>query len=250
MRPSLRLFAAVCGAIFLLISGFLGVGYWAVQREPEFYRQALAHEPARLEVASDELLQHTTALASDVREVGQWQALFTAEQVNGWLAVDVPQNHPGLLPAEIIEPRILFQPNRVTIGCRLEQAGITTVASLEVEIYMARPNVLAIRFCKARAGAVPVPLAPILERCSAAAAASNLRMEWQQASGDPVALITLAARHDHGTEFFLERLELRDGAMYLAGRTEHAGKDRDPTATPTPPPEMATQSAKKLQSQR
>lgn len=250
MRPSLRLFAVVCGGIALLFAGFLSIGYWAVQREPEFYRQALAHEPERLEVASDELLQHTTALASDVREVGQWQALFTAEQVNGWLAVDVPQNHPGLLPAEIIEPRVLFQSNRVTVGCRLEQAGITTVASLEVEIYMARPNVLAIRFCKARAGAVPVPLAPILEHFSTGAAASNLRLEWQQAAGDPVALITLTTRHDQGTEYFLERLELRDGAMYLAGRTEHAGTERDRSTTPAPPPEMATQPAQKLQSQR
>jgi hypothetical protein len=249
MRPSLRLFATVCGAIALLVVGFLGGGYWAVRREPAFYRQALAHEPARLEEASDELLQHTTALVSDVREVGQWQALFTADQVNGWLAVDVPQNHPGLLPAEIIEPRVMFQPSRVTIGCRLEQAGISTVASLEVEVYMARPNVLAIRFCKARAGAVPVPLAPILERCSAAAANSNLRLEWQQASGDPVALLTLAARQEHGTEFFLEKLELRDGEMYLSGRTEKAGKEHAPTS-PSTPPEMATQSAKKLQSQR
>jgi hypothetical protein len=250
MRPSLRFFAAVCGATVLAVLLVLAVGYWAVQREPEFYRQALAHEPAKLEVASDQLLQHTTALASDVREVGKWQALFTDEQVNGWLAVDVPQNHSGLLPAEIIDPRVLFQPNRIKIGCRLEQAGITTVASLEVEVYMAKPNVLAIRFCKARAGAVPVPLAPILERCTAAVAGSNLRLEWQQSSGDPVALITLAARQEHGTEFFLECLELRDGAMYLAGRTERAGKEHDPSATPSSPSQITTQSASKPQNQR
>lgn len=250
MRLTLRLLAAACGTLVLAVLLVLAGGYWAVQREPEFYRLALAHEPAKLEVASDEMLQHSTALASDVREVGPWQALFTAEQINGWLAVDLPQNHPDFLPAEISEPRVLFKPSRVTLGCRLEQAGITTVASLEVEAYMAQPNVLAVRFCKARAGAVPVPLAPILERCSAAAAASNLRLEWQQASGDPVALITLATRHEPGTEFFLERLELRDGALYLAGRTEKAGKRHDPAALPASGPEVATQSATKVQSQR
>jgi hypothetical protein len=250
MRPSLRPIAAACGTLFAVVLLLLGLGYWAVQREPEFYRQALAHEPEKLEVASDELLQHTTALASDVREVGKWQALFTDEQVNGWLAVDVPQNHSGLLPTEIGDPRVLFKPNRITIGCRLEQAGITTVASLEVEVYMAKPNVLAIRFCKARAGAVPVPLAPILQRCTAAVAQSNLRIEWQQAAGDPVALITLSPRQDRGTEFFLECLELRDGAMYLAGRTERAGKDHDPSAVPSAVSQATTQSASKPQNQR
>jgi hypothetical protein len=155
-----------------------------------------------------------------------------------------------LLPAEIMDPRVLFKPNRITIGCRLEQAGITTVASLEVEVYMAQPNVLAIRFCKARAGAVPVPLAPILERCTAALAQSDLRLEWQQAGGDPVALITLGSRQDHGTEFYLEQVELRDGTMYLAGRTERAGKGHETATARAPVPQVTTQSAGKSQSQR
>ena len=250
MRLSLRHFAAMSGAMVLLILGLAAIGYWAVQREPAFYRQALAHEPARLEEASDELLQHTTALVSDARQAGEWQALFTAEQVNGWLAVDLPQNHPDVLPREIIDPRVMFQPGRAKIGCRLEQAGISTIASLEVELYMAHPNVLAIRFCKARAGAVPVPLASILERFSAAAADSNLRLEWQQASGDPVALLTLGSSKEHGTEFFLEQVELREGAIYLAGQTEIVGKEHSPASKPVATPEVATQSAKKQQDQR
>ena len=69
-----------------------------------------------LERGSRELESRATALYSDARQVGQWQALFTAEQINGWLATQLVQNASGELPANIRDPRIAIASDVLTLG--------------------------------------------------------------------------------------------------------------------------------------
>ena len=81
-----------CIVPVVLIAVLVGV-FLALRYEPKFYREALAVEPEVQEKGSDEMLQRTAALVSNVRKPGKWQARFTAEQINGWLAVDFVKNH-------------------------------------------------------------------------------------------------------------------------------------------------------------
>ena len=161
-----RLSLLIAGGLAVLtVLVLLGL-YWAVRYEPAFYREALEIDPPVLEKASDHMLQQTAALESAVRKKGRWEALFTAEQINGWLAVDRAKNHPDLMPPTWRDPRVAIDSKQVTIACRYQGAWLSSVLSLTVEPYVPEPNVLAVRIVRARAGLLPVPLGRVLDRLS------------------------------------------------------------------------------------
>jgi hypothetical protein len=80
--------------------------YYAARQVRPFYRQALQTKPAALEQGSREMESRATALYSDARKAGQWNAVFTADQINGWLATQLTAEHVGELPNEIRDPRV------------------------------------------------------------------------------------------------------------------------------------------------
>jgi hypothetical protein len=196
--------------------------YWASQQAPEFYQESLKAEPARQAKASDEMLQQTTALVSDVKKEGQWHTLFTADQINGWLAVDLPRNHPGAMPSVIRDPRVQIKPDQLNVACRYE-GSVKSVLWLSLDVYLAEPNVMALRIKKARAGLLPLPLNEVLGAVSLAAERLNLHIEWKQSDGDPVALVRLPPQRDgEKKRIRIESLRLGDNELYLGGSTEPA----------------------------
>jgi len=205
----------------LLVIAMIGLGmYWGLDYEPTFYRQEVAVSPEVQKEASDQLLSTASALASAARRQGAWSAELTDEQINGWLAVDLPVNHGDLLPKALAEPRVRLKPHELMIACRYETGGVTTVLSLETDVYMAEPNVIAIRFRRLRSGAIPMPKSTILDALSALADDMNLRLTWTQAENDPVALVELPPlKRDRNVEYHLDTFELREGSVYFAGKT-------------------------------
>ena len=138
--------AVGAGLAVLLVVGVGGyVLYRASQHVPKFYHQALQTTPVVREEASDEMLRQVTALAGDALKEGAWEAVFTAEQVNGWLAVDMVRNHPDLLPASVSDPRVTIEPEQIRIACRVDRGDWAGVVSLAVDVYLAEPNVIAAR---------------------------------------------------------------------------------------------------------
>jgi hypothetical protein len=229
----LRIAVGVAGLATLAVTGVLAWGYWAATRVPSFYVEALRREPHAQQDASDKLLETATALASNVRKEGRWQALFTAEQINGWLALDLARNFPDTLPPGVVDPRVDIRRDGVTVACRYLDGAVVTVMSLDAEIYMDQANVLCIRLHNARAGAIPVPLGEILDGVQQAAAEADLELTWLQAEGDPVALVRFhPPRDDEDTLYELETLELRAGEIYVEGRTTRGNSERSPTWEP------------------
>jgi len=195
--------------------------YWASQRVPDFYRHALEVDPVRQREASDRMLQEAAALASDLKKRGPWRAVISAEEINGWLAVDLVENHPGTLPPRLSDPRVAIEPDHLTLACRFRRGTLSGVASLTIDVYLAEPNVIALRICKARAGVLPVPLKKVLDTVSQAVRGTEYRLQWRQADGDPVALISIPPPHDeHDKLIVIDSLKLGDGEVYLAGSTE------------------------------
>lgn len=226
LRIAAVLLGGLMGAAALLLCWL----YWAARRVPTFYQEALHAESAQLHERSDRLLENAAALASNVRQEGRWQAMFTAEQINGWLAVDVAKNFPELLPPGIADPRVAFQSGRVKLACRYRDGPVETVLSLEGEVYVQEPNVLSVRIHQARAGSLPAPLGQVLQGISKAAADANLQLSWLQAGGDPVAVIRFHPPYDEqGNSQQLETIELRDGELYVAGSTTHGESDGAPS---------------------
>ncbi|HEX3869809.1 MAG TPA: hypothetical protein VHV77_05210 [Pirellulales bacterium] len=219
MTSRRRLASYLVASALLTIAALVAAGFWAWRHEPDFYREALAVDPEEQREASDQMLSHASAVVSAAHHQGEWSASFSADEINGWLAVDLSENYPDLLPREVVEPRISLTPGTATIACRFVEGSMSTVVSLEVEAYMAEPGVLALRLCKMRAGAIPIPLAKVLEGLSDVAANIQLPLQWTKAKGQPVALVTLPALGKERSRYELDSLELRDGTIYVAGKT-------------------------------
>jgi len=221
MSRRLRLTLLIgCGLPAVLIAGLAGV-FLASRYEPKFYRDALSIEADAGEKGGDQMLQRVAALLSDVRKPGEWKARFTAEQINGWLAVDFVKNHPGTLPPFYRDPRVAIEPDRIVLACRYEKWIFSTVLTLTIEPYVPQKNMLALRIVKARAGLVPMPLGNVLDAISDAAGRSEWRLQWRQTGGDPVALLTTPPPDNAGDLVGkIVTIRLGKGEIFLSGSTE------------------------------
>jgi hypothetical protein len=216
VRLLLMIFSGLAVFVILVLLGL----YLAARKEPAFYREALKIKSGVLEQASDRMLQQSTALASAVRKEGRWEALFTAEQINGWLAVDMVKNHPRAMPPSFHDPRVAMDAKNIMIACRFEKDGVNSVLSLTIEPYVLEPNVVALRIVSARAGLLPAPLGPVLDRITQAARDMRFHLAWRHSGGDPVALLSLPPSDDRPVR--IETLRLGEGEIYVAGTTQAA----------------------------
>lgn len=221
MRKWLRIVLVSAVGLLLVAAAGLFVVWRASRQVPEFYQEAIHGDPEVQAEASDAMLQRATTLASDLKQEGRWEASFTADQINGWLAVDLVKNHSGQLPPSVSDPRVAIEPDRLTVACRFHEGAVDSVLSLSVDVYLPEPNVVAVRIHQARAGALPLPLDSVLDRISEAARRSDLRIKWRQADGDPVAFISLPPPRGPADDLVeIDTLRLGDGEVYVAGTTE------------------------------
>src|SRR5262245_32732737 len=131
MSRKLRI-AALCSLVTAsALVVVLVVAYRAARQVRPFYREALAAQPAKLEQGSREMESRATALYSDARKAGQWNAVFTADQINGWMATQLTEERVGELPDAIRDPRVAIAPSTLTLGFRTWPGGIETVASVD-----------------------------------------------------------------------------------------------------------------------
>ena len=220
LRARRRTYVIVAATALCAVLAIPWALFSTARHVPAFYRQALASNADERRRASDDLLRRASDLTNIARRERHWSGRFTDDQVNGWLAVDMVENHPELLPNEFSEPRVTIENDGLRIGCRYKAGGISTILSLHASAYLVEPNLLAIRLHGARAGALPLPLGRILEQISTAANDMDLRLTWRQVDGDPVALVELSSLGDDDTALVVESLELGEGSFYVAGRSE------------------------------
>ena len=228
MARKRRLVIVILFGVVALLAALAGVAWYALHRVPEFYVRAVAVKPEVQKPASDALVRKTTALTSDLRKKeNRWQALFTAEQINGWLAVDLPRNFAHTLPPSISEPRVDLQPGTFTIAARYQGSLGTTVLSLETDLFLPQdqPDTIAIRIKKLRAGSLPIGMSMIIDGLSHAAKESDWVLQWRQIDGDPVAYLSAPAEPDSQPRaWHLDKLELRAGEIFFSGHTGEKGE--------------------------
>jgi hypothetical protein len=214
-RPILLLLAAL--SIFAAFSS-LGL-YRASQSVPDFYEEALQFDHQAANIAGEELEQKVVALHNELEAGPNWELCLTDQQVNGWLAADFIEKFPSLLPPEVKEPRVSFQDNAAHVACRVDSGKMSSVLSLKLQAYLTdQPNEIAVRVSQVRAGMLPVPLAKVLDRVSAAALKSGFHLRWAQQDGDPVAVVALPTeRPDVRNDVLVETLQIGSGLLRIAG---------------------------------
>lgn len=228
MSRRFRIPLIVVGVVLLLIAGGAVWLWLAVRHVPHFYAEALAADPIEQQQASSKLVRRATALNNDVRKEGHWDAVFTADQINGWLAVDREQNHPQLIPHEFHDPRVAIHNGQLIVGCRYESTEMNTVLSITADVYLQKPNVLAVRIERARAGAVPLPLKNVTSKLVAACENVGCKVELREVGADPLLLLTLPPPGNSARDgtIRVETVELREGEIHIAGQTVRPGHTR------------------------
>jgi len=201
----------------------LTAAYRATQHVPEFYKAALAQKPVEQKAAADQLERQVLELHNEARKPGRWEAHFSQEQINGWLAADLPVKFPGALPEGVSAPRVAIEPGRVRLAVRYDQGDVSTVLSLAGDAYLTdKPNEVAVHIEQVRAGAFPVPLAQFLDEIAERAGEAGLPIRWAEQKGDPVALVALPLDREEfkGKKLQVESLKIVAGEIVLSGRTE------------------------------
>ena len=207
--------AAAIGAA--LVAG----AYFAMRRVEPFYEQALQLAPQVLELASREMESRATALYSDARKSGHWQATFTAEQINGWLAIHLDAGAERALPDDISTPRVALGDGTISLGFRTRQGGVETVVSADATVLLTEAGEVAVRLTSVRAGALPMPVMQVAGKIAAACRELDLPVRWTQADGLPVALVDISSTADSkGRRIHLDTIELGDDSLLVAGHTE------------------------------
>jgi hypothetical protein len=236
MRKIVRRFIVAAAAVALSVALSLLAVYQASRRVPDFYRQALAASPAAQQDGGQRFEQQALALHNQLHHTGRWEIRFTQDEINGWLAADLPAKFPRLLPVGVSEPRVAIDHDVVHVAVHYQRGGVDTVASLTGQIQLTdQPNEVAVQIVQARAGLVPVPLARFLQEIAERAARADMPLRWTEAKGAPVALLRVPLEtKDARRQLVLERLDVRDGAFIVSGRTQDeslADGDKEPPVT-------------------
>jgi hypothetical protein len=232
MSRKLRITVICSVAAVGLIAAFLGGAFYAVQRVRPFYQQALAIEPEVLAQGSRELESRATALYSNARQQGQWQAAFTADQINGWLATQLAANQDRELPANIRDPRVAISKDAFTLGFRTVSGGVDTVITVDASVFLTDERSVGIRLKSVRAGALPLPVMRLADELADACQKLTLPVRWTQHDGEPIALVETHGDPDSDkTRFFIDTIELGDSEIYVAGHTELIGASEESATT-------------------
>ncbi|MGL4594720.1 MAG: hypothetical protein ACRCUY_08335 [Thermoguttaceae bacterium] len=172
------------GIILLLSMGFI---YMSAQKMPGFYYEAISVSPDVEKERYDSMLKKTIRLNNALQNPQKpWSAMFTAADINSYLAVEIPKQGSNLLPEYILQPRISFSHRQVEIACRIYQDGISMGVYLVLGLTIPEPSRLQIRIKEARIGLIPIGrefFAPLLKD---ALKSNGFEVSESTEAGDPV----------------------------------------------------------------
>lgn len=235
-----RLVIALALAAFAIGLSVGGL-YWATRQVPDFYRQSLARQSDADPASGERFEQQALALHSQLQHAGRWEIRFTQDEINGWLADDLPRKFPRLLPEGLSDPRVAIDGNALRLAVRYRRGSVDTVLSLSGDAYLTdQPNEVAVRIGQARAGFVPVPLGRLLDDIRARAVLAGVPLRWTEADGAPVALLrvpcdVMLPGHDEDDpqRLVLEQVRINQGEFVVVGRIESVGSEAGENAAPS-----------------
>lgn len=203
----------------------------------------LKHEPALVagaarsagvERSAARMVTKGAALHAAVSRPGPWGAAFADHEINAWLEVDQPLNHPNLLPEGISRPRVRFRPQRVEAVVRLGTGPLSAFVWCDLEVVLRGVNQLQITVHSATVGAVPVPTALILAEIARGVATLGVDAQVRRLDGRMALVVYIpgSAGRD-GPQWRLDSLRIDDGEMIVAGESRAGGSEppgpaRDP----------------------
>jgi hypothetical protein len=201
---------------------FAWYAYQTAQVVPVYYQELLEQPPEELAEAGDQFESQLLEFQNVAIEVGEWQADFTQDQINGWIASDVPQKFPDAIPTNISKPRIALNENEVKIIFRFESTRFSGIVEASGDAFCTeRLNEIAIRIHHLKSGLVSLPIAPWTDRISKMFEESRVPIQWTEDDGDMVALVQLPSNisDEKDQKRIIEAIEIKSGSASFRGVT-------------------------------
>jgi hypothetical protein len=215
-RKSMLLALVVAVLLAGTIAGTLGL---LVRREPAFYRQrTVAPGPLRTQ-RSNEFKTTFSGLLSAVLDGYEFNPTFTEEQLNSYFQEGfISSGFAKSLPANIREPRVAIEPERIRLAFRYGSPPWSAIISVDWRVWLAarEPNVIVLELHGLHAGALPISAQSLLEQISDIGHRNNIDVTWYRHNGNPVALLRFPNDARSGVQ--LLQLELGSGKLTLVGR--------------------------------
>lgn len=218
-----RMWVAV-GIVAVLLLGTAGTVLALLRHEPKWYREAVLPPGDLRTQRSQEFHKEFWEFYGAATNDKEWFVAFTDEQVNSYLEEGF--KHQGLaammLPDDISDPRLRFDPDRLRLAFRYGRGAWSTVVSVDAYIWLPpqEPNVAAIELIGFQLGALPISVQSLLERLSEVGRARGIDISWYRApeTGHPVAILRFQADKDR-PNLQLQVVKLETGKITIQGRS-------------------------------
>jgi hypothetical protein len=197
-------------------------GVWfCLTYQPSYYRAMVSLSREQRAGRAKKFVAQSLQLRNDICNEPTWEAVFTDQEVNAWLAEDLVTYFADQLPPEVKEPRVLFELDRITFAFQLRQGGVQSVITVVARPRVPGGNTVELTLEKIRAGILPVPADNILDRIVEHARYHGVDVEWARKDGYPVVLMRYTPHIDR-EDVQLEELWIRKHQIRLAGRSDRA----------------------------
>ncbi len=198
----------------------------SLRYQPDFYRERVVIAPEVRKANAQQFASQSMQLRNDIMNEEKWEASFTDEEVNAWLAEDLIQHFADQLPEGVSEPRVAFEPDRAILAFQLDQGALRSVVWVVASVQVTAPNELSLTLEKVRAGMVPVPYESLLDRVTEHVRARGVEVAWDRSGPYPVAKLKYQPTRTR-KDIRLEQLQFLQGRVRLSGRSEgRRGEER------------------------
>jgi hypothetical protein len=187
--------------------------------QPCYYRDMVLQSREQRQGKARRFVAQGLQLRNDICNEPNWEAVFSDQEVNAWLAEDLVTHFADHLPPEVHEPRVLFELDRIVLAFELRQRGIDSVITVVARPRVPAGNTVELTLEKIRAGILPVPADNVLDRIVEYARFLGVDVEWMRRDGYPVVLIRYTPNLQRD-DVQLEEVQIRTGQLRLAGRSD------------------------------
>ncbi|MBI2808543.1 MAG: hypothetical protein HYX68_26445 [Planctomycetes bacterium] len=216
----------LCGIGALLLTfGITALGA-AVKHEPSFYRQSRIPASSERKVLGHNFMSKFGQMLAD-RKQETWDCDVTEKEMNSFFAeiFDQMGETEGLRKLGISSPSvILLDDMHVRLAFRYGSGFFSTVISYDLKIWLVpkEPNVIAVEFLRARAGALPISNRSILQQLSDFAQKQNFQVNLYRHEGHSVAVIDLRNEPQNAASI-LTMLKIEPHRLSIRGKTLPSG---------------------------
>jgi hypothetical protein len=217
------------GTISVVLVTIPAIVWLSLTYQPSYYRAMTRASRAGRADQAKKFVAQSLQLRNDICNEPAWEAVFSDEEVNAWLAEDLITHFADQLPPEVDEPRLLFEFDRITLAFQLHQRGIHSVITVVARPRVPEGNTVELTLEKIRAGILPVPADNFLDRIIDYARSHGVDVQWSRKDGYPVVVMRYTPNLDR-EDVRLEEVQIGNGQIRLAGRSDRAkGAFRTPT---------------------